>query len=305
MKNAYPRDMVGYGRHLPKVQWPKNARIAVQFVLNYEEGGENCVLHGDSQSESYLSEIVGTTARSNARDLNIESIYEYGSRAGFWRIRRLFTQKKVPLTVFAVGMALERNPEAAAAMVETGWEVASHGYRWIDYHEISEEIEREHIQKCIHVIEELTGERPHGWYTGRISPNTRRLVVEDGGFLYDSDAYADDLPYWDNTYGKPLLIIPYALDTNDFRYAMPQGFNSGEQFFLYVKDAFDYLYAEGESRPKMLSIGLHDRLSGRPGRTRALARFLDYVLDHEKVWIARRIDIARHWHEKHPYQPIG
>ena len=305
MKNAYPRDMVGYGRHLPKVQWPKNARIAVQFVLNYEEGGENCVLHGDSQSESYLSEIVGTTARSNARDLNIESIYEYGSRAGFWRIWRLFTQKKVPLTVFAVGMALERNPEAAAAMVETGWEVASHGYRWIDYHEISEEIEREHIQKCIHVIEELTGERPHGWYTGRISPNTRRLVVEDGGFLYDSDAYADDLPYWDNTYGKPLLIIPYALDTNDFRYAMPQGFNSGEQFFLYVKDAFDYLYAEGESRPKMLSIGLHDRLSGRPGRTRALARFLDYVLDHEKVWIARRIDIARHWHEKHPYQPIG
>lgn len=305
MKKAYPRDMVGYGRHLPKVQWPENARIAVQFVLNYEEGGENCVLHGDSQSESYLSEIVGTTARSNARDLNIESIYEYGSRAGFWRIRRLFTQKKVPLTVFAVGMALERNPEAAKAMAEAGWEVASHGYRWIDYHEVFEEIEREHIQKCIHVIEELTGERPHGWYTGRISPNTRRLVVEDGGFLYDSDAYADDLPYWDNTYGKPLLIIPYALDTNDFRYAMPQGFNSGEQFFLYVKDAFDYLYAEGESRPKMLSIGLHCRLSGRPGRTKALAKFLDYVLDHEKVWIARRIDIARHWHEKHPYQPIG
>ena len=305
MKSAYPRDMVGYGRHLPKVQWPKNARIAVQFVLNYEEGGENCVLHGDSQSESYLSEIVGTTARSNARDLNIESIYEYGSRAGFWRIWRLFTQKKVPLTVFAVGMALERNFEAAAAMAEAGWEVASHGYRWIDYHEVSEEVEREHIQKCIHVIEELTGERPRGWYTGRISPNTRRLVVEDGGFLYDSDVYADDLPYWDNTYGKPLLIIPYALDTNDFRYAMPQGFNSGEQFFLYVKDAFDYLYAEGESRPKMLSIGLHCRLSGRPGRTKALAKFLDYVLDHEKVWIARRIDIARHWHEKHPYQPIG
>ena len=305
MKNAYPRDMVGYGRHLPKVQWPENARIAVQFVLNYEEGGENCVLHGDSQSESYLSEIVGTTARSNARDLNIESIYEYGSRAGFWRIWRLFTQKKVPLTVFAVGMALERNFEAAAAMAEAGWEVASHGYRWIDYHEVSEEVEREHIQKCIHVIEELTGERPRGWYTGRISPNTRRLVVEDGGFLYDSDVYADDLPYWDNTYGKPLLIIPYALDTNDFRYAMPQGFNSGEQFFLYVKDAFDYLYAEGESRPKMLSIGLHCRLSGRPGRTKALAKFLDYVLDHEKVWIARRIDIARHWHEKHPYQPIG
>jgi len=305
MKSAYPRDMVGYGRHLPKVQWPKNARIAVQFVLNYEEGGENCVLHGDSQSESYLSEIVGTTARRNARDLNIESIYEYGSRAGFWRIWRLFTQKKVPLTVFAVGMALERNFEAAAAMAEAGWEVASHGYRWIDYHEVSEEVEREHIQKCIHVIEELTGERPRGWYTGRISPNTRRLVVEDGGFLYDSDVYADDLPYWDNTYGKPLLIIPYALDTNDFRYAMPQGFNSGEQFFLYVKDAFDYLYAEGESRPKMLSIGLHCRLSGRPGRTKALAKFLDYVLDHEKVWIARRIDIARHWHEKHPYQPIG
>ena len=305
MKNTYPRDMIGYGRHLPKVRWPENARIAVQFVLNYEEGGENCVLHGDSQSESYLSEIVGSTARRNARDLNIESIYEYGSRTGFWRIWRLFTQKKVPLTVFAVGMALERNPEAVAAMAEAGWEVASHGYRWIDYHEVSEEVEREDIQKCIHVIEELTGERPYGWYTGRISPNTRRLVVEEGGFLYDSDAYADDLPYWDNTYGKPLLIIPYALDTNDFRYAMPQGFNSGEQFFSYVKDAFDYLYAEGKSRPKMLSIGLHCRLSGRPGRTKALARFIDYVLDHEKVWIARRIDIARHWHEKHPYQPIG
>jgi len=305
MKNGYPRDMVGYGKHLPAVQWPGNARIAVQFVLNYEEGGEYCVLHGDSQSESYLSEIVGTTARSHARDLNIESIYEYGSRAGFWRIWRLFTQKKVPLTVFGVGMALQRNPEAAKAMAEAGWEVASHGYRWIDYHEVPEEIEREHIQNCVQIIEKLTGERPYGWYTGRISPNTRRLVVEAGGFLYDSDNYADDLPYWDNAYGKPLLIIPYALDTNDFRYAMPQGFNSGEQFFSYAKDAFDYLHAEGESRPRMLSVGLHCRLSGRPGRTKALAEFLDYVLSHENVWITRRIDIARYWHEKHPYQAIS
>lgn len=303
MNEKYPRDMVGYGRRLPAVQWPGNARIAIQFVLNYEEGGENCVLHGDAQSESYLSEIVGATARKNARDPNVESIYEYGSRAGFWRIWRLFTQKKVPLTVYAVGMALERNPEAAGAMTEAGWEVASHGYRWFDYHPIREEIEKDHIQKCIHIIRELTGERPYGWYTGRISPNTRRLIVEEGGFLYHSDSYADDLPYWDDQYGNPLLIIPYALDTNDFRYAMNQGFNSGEQFFAYVKDAFDYLYMEGETHPRMLSIGLHCRLSGRPGRTRALARLLDYILGHENVWIAQRIDIARYWIKNHPYGP--
>ncbi len=294
------RDMVGYGRSLPSITWPDGARIAVQFVLNYEEGGEYCLLNGDDHSESYLSEIVGTVPRVNGRDMNIESIYEYGSRAGFWRLWRLFSGKKVPLTVYAVGKSLEMNPEAAQAMVEANWEVAGHAYRWIDYHDYSIDEERNHLKQCIEVIRKLTGQRPQGWYTGRVSPNTRQLIAEDGGFLYYSDSYADDLPYYVKEAGKQLLTIPYALDTNDFRYLMPQGFNTGNDFFNYVKDAFDYLYEEGARTPKMLSIGLHSRISGRPGRTQALSRLVDYISSHKKVWLARRIDIARYWIDSYP-----
>jgi putative urate catabolism protein len=294
------RDMIGYGRTLPNVVWPHNARIVVQFVLNYEEGGEYCLINGDTHSESYLSEIVGSVPRPNARDLNIESIYEYGSRAGFWRIWRLFTQMKVPVTVFAVGKALEMNDEAAQAMVEANWEVAGHAYRWIDYHGFSKQEEQNHLNHCIDVIKKLTGQRPLGWYTGRISPNTEHLISKEGGFKYYSDSYADDLPYWTEKTKKPLLVIPYSLDTNDFRYLMPQGFNTGNDFFTYVKDAFDYLYQEGTTSPKMLSIGLHCRISGRPGRTQALARLLDYIKSHNKVWLARRIDVADYWMQHYP-----
>jgi len=296
----YPRDLIGYGRYTPNPQWPEGARVAVQFVINYEEGGENCILHGDAGSEAFLSESVGTQPLLGVRNMNMESMYEYGSRAGFWRLHRLFTGRGLPVTVYGVAMAMARNPEVVAAMVEADWEIASHGYRWIDYQYVSEETEREHIRKAIEVHTQVAGSRPLGFYQGRISPNTRRLVVEEGGFLYDADSYADDLPYWVYDYGRPHLIIPYTLDTNDMRFATYAGFNAGDQFFAYLRDAFDTLYAEGQDAPKMLSIGLHCRLVGRPGRTAALARFLDHVQQHEKVWVCRRVDIARHWHTHHP-----
>ncbi len=296
----YPRDMIGYGRQTPDPQWPGNARIAVQFVVNYEEGGENCILHGDKASEAFLSEIVGAPALEGVRHMNMESIYEYGSRAGFWRLHRLFTGRGMPVTVFGVAMALERNPDAVAGMLEADWEIASHGYRWIDYQYISEAEEREHLVHAIEIHTRVTGSRPLGWYTGRTSPDTRQLVLEDGGFLYDTDSYADDLPYWvEGLNDKPHLVIPYTLDANDMRFATNQGFNSGDQFFTYLKDTFDTLYAEGETAPKMMSVGLHCRLAGRPGRAAALARFLDYVQSQDRVWICRRLDIARHWHEHH------
>ncbi|MEL6492731.1 MAG: allantoinase PuuE [Cyanobacteria bacterium J06621_3] len=300
MTANYPRDLIGYGQHPPQPQWPNQAQLALQFVINYEEGGENCVLHGDAASESFLSEIIGAKPLMGVRHLNMESMYEYGSRAGFWRLHRLFTERNLPLTVYAVAMALERNPDAGKAMVEAGWEVASHGYRWIDYQYVGEDVERSHIQKAIDIHTQVIGSRPLGFYQGRNSPNTRRLVVEEGGFLYDADSYADDLPYWNDDYGKPHLVIPYTLDNNDMRFATAQGFNSGDQFFTYLRDAFDVLYQEGQQSPKMMSVGLHCRLSGRPGRTAALAKFLDYVQNHDKVWICRRVDIARHWHEYYP-----
>jgi putative urate catabolism protein len=308
----YPRDMLGYGQHPPHPLWPNNSRIAVQIVINYEEGGENCILHGDPASETFLSEIIGAPPFVGARHMSMESLYEYGSRAGFWRLHRLFTQMNIPVTIFGVGMALERNPEAVEAMLKADWEIASHGYRWIDYKDIPEEIEREHMARAIEVHTRVTGSRPLGWYTGRTSTNTQRLVQEEGGFLYDADSYADDLPYWVETpAGEPHLVIPYTLDTNDMRFASPQGFNSGEQFFNYLRDAFDVLYAEGEttytegksgarsSCPKMLSIGLHCRLIGRPGRIASLEKFLAHVNNHPDVWLCRRIDIARHWHKYH------
>lgn len=300
MSATYPRDLIGYGRSTPDPQWQNQARIAVQFVINYEEGGENCILHGDQASEAFLSEIVGAQPFYGLRHMSMESMYEYGSRAGFWRLYRLFTERNIPVTVYGVAMALERNLEAVQAMLEADWEIASHGYRWIDYKYFSEDAEREHVERAIAIHTQVTGSRPLGWYTGRNSPHTRKLVVEAGGFLYDADSYADDLPYWDYDYDKSHLVIPYTLDNNDMRFATPQGFNSGEQFFTYLKDAFDVLYAEGETAPKMMSVGLHCRLSGRPGRAAALARFLDYVQQHDRVWLCKRVDIARHWHQHHP-----
>lgn len=304
MSEPYPRDLVGYGRTTPDPKWQNQARIAVQFVINYEEGGENCILHGDPASEAFLSEIVGASPFPGLRHISMESIYEYGSRAGFWRLHRLFTDRGIPITVYGIAMALERNPEAVAAMLEADWEIASHGYRWIDYKYFTEAAEREHLEKAIAIHTQVTGSRPLGWYTGRNSPHTRKIVVEAGGFLYDADSYADDLPYWVYDYGKPHLVIPYTLDNNDMRFATPQGFNSGDQFFAYLRDAFDVLYAEGETAAKMMSIGLHCRLVGRPGRTAALARFLDYVQKHDRVWICRRVDIAHHWHEHHKPTPM-
>jgi putative urate catabolism protein len=299
MSNPYPRDLIGYGQHPPDPKWPNQARIAVQFVINYEEGGENCILHGDPASEAFLSEIVGAAPWPNQRHMNMESCYEYGSRSGFWRLHRLFSQRQIPVTVYGVAMALERNPEVVAAMNEAEWEIASHGYRWIEYKDFTADQEREHLQQAIAIHTRVTGQRPLGWYTGRNSPHTRKLIIEAGGFLYDSDSYADDLPYWVNDYGKPHLVIPYTLDNNDMRFATPQGFNSGDQFFAYLRDAFDLLYTEGKTAPKMMSIGLHCRLVGRPGRAAALARFLDYVQGHDRVWLCRRIDIAQHWHKYH------
>jgi len=299
MSDDYPRDMVGYGPTPPDPRWPGGARIAVQFVINYEEGGENCILHGDPASEAFLSEIIGAAPLAGVRNMNMESIYEYGSRAGFWRLHRAFTSRNLPVTVFGVAMALARNPQAVAAMNEAGWEIASHGYRWIDYQHMDEAEEREHVRTAIDLHTRVTGARPLGWYTGRVSPNTRRLVLEAGGFLYDADSYADDLPYWVEGPGGPHLVVPYTLDSNDMRFATSQGFNSGEQFFAYLRDAFDVLYREGATQPRMLSVGLHCRLAGRPGRAAALGRFLDHVRGHEAVWVCRRVDIARHWHRHH------
>ena len=300
MDVIYPRDLVGYGSQPPHADWPDKARVALQFVINDEEGGENCVLHGDSASEMFLSEIVGAQPFPGHRHMSMESIYEYGSRAGFWRLHRLFAERQIPVTVYGVAMALERNPAAVEAMLAADWEIASHGYRWISYQFVPEVIEREHLHRAIEIHTRVTGNRPLGWYLGRDSPNTRKLVVEEGGFLYDADSYADDLPYWDTRYGRPQLIVPYTLDTNDMRFATSQGFNSGDQFYCYLQDAFDVLYAEGEQAPKMMSVGLHCRLVGRPGRAAALARFLDYVQQHDQVWVCRRLDIARHWIERHP-----
>ncbi len=298
---TYPRDLVGYGRNVPDPKWPGGAKIAVQFVLNYEEGGESCILDGDPASENLLSEIVGAAAWPGQRNLNMESIYEYGSRAGFWRLHRLFTEHNVPVTVYGVTLAMARNPDAVAAMNEAGWEIASHGYRWHEYKDYPEEKERQHILDAVRVHTEVAGERPYGMYQGKPSDNTLRLVMEEGGFLYSSDNYSDDLPFWvPDQNGKPFLIIPYTLDTNDMRFATPQGFNSGDQFFAYLKDAFDELYREGEAgQAKMMSVGLHCRLVGRPGRIAALRRFVEYVLSHQDVWVPTRLEIAKHWHAHH------
>lgn len=292
--------MVGYGSAPPDPQWPGGARLALQIVLNYEEGAEQCILHGDAASESFLSEIVGAKPFPGVRHMSMESLYEYGSRAGVWRLLRVFEGRGLPLTVFGVAMALQRNPEVVAAMVADGHEIASHGWRWIDYQFVDVETERQHIALAVTAIEKLTGQRPLGWYTGRDSPNTRRLVVEHGGFLYDADSYSDDLPYWQSVDGKAHLVVPYTLDCNDMRFATLAGFSTGDEFFDYLRDAFDVLYREGERRPKMMSVGLHCRLAGRPARTAALERFLDHVQRHEKVWICRRVDIARHWIANHP-----
>jgi putative urate catabolism protein len=294
------RDLIGYGQTPPNPQWPGGARIAVQFVINYEEGAERSVLYGDTESEAFLSEMVGAQPVPGARHMAMESLYEYGSRAGFWRLHRLFNDLQTPVTVFGVATAMEKNPAAVEAMMASGWEIASHGLRWLDYQHVPEAIEREHIQRAIDVQTRLTGERPLGWYQGRTSPNTARLIVEEGGFVYDADSYADDLPYYDRGHGKPQLIVPYTLDTNDMRFAAPQGFNSGDQFFAYLRDAFDVLYAEGATAPKMLSIGLHCRLVGRPARLASLRRFIEHVRGHSGVWAARRIDIARHWLATYP-----
>lgn len=297
---TYPRDMCGYGQHPPQFDLPGNKRIAVQFVINYEEGGENSVLHGDPTSEVFLSEMYKPSAFPD-RHMSMESLYEYGSRAGFWRLHRLFTGRGVPVTVFGVTMALARNPEAVAAMRDADWEIACHGLRWINYQEVSVDVEREHMRRAIEWHTELTGERPVGWYSGRDSPNTRALLLEHDGFLYDSDSYADDLPYWLDAPKGPHLVIPYTLDTNDMRFSSPQGFAEGDQFYRYLRDSFDVLYAEGSEQAKLLNIGLHCRLAGRPGRFLALQRFLDYVQQHDDAWLCRRVDIARHWHEHfHP-----
>lgn len=301
----YPRDLIGYGPTPPVADWPGQARIAVQFVLNYEEGAESNILHGDAASETFLSEIIGAAPYPGQRHMSMESLYEYGSRAGVWRLLRLFGERRLPLTVFGVGMALMRHSEVAHAFAEAGHEIASHGWRWIDYRNVSEAVEREHIALAVETIRRITGKPPVGWYTGRSGENTRRLVADHGGFLYDSDSYADDLPYWEQVGGKPRLIVPYTLDTNDMRFVQAQGFHSGDQFFTYLKDAFDVLYAEGETSPKMLSIGLHCRLVGRPGRIAGMARFLDYIQGHERIWICRREEIARHWITRHPPVQAG
>lgn len=297
---TYPRDMKGYGRTPPHPQWPRDARIAVQFVVNYEEGGESSILDGDPASESLLSEIVGAQPWPGQRNLNMESLYEYGSRAGFWRLWRIFTRRNLPVTAYAVALAMVRNPEAVAAMNEAGWEIASHGLRWLEYKDFPEAEERRHIHDAVRLHTEVAGSRPLGIYQGKPSENTLKLVMEEGGFVYSADSYADELPYWVKGPNGPHLIVPYTLDANDMRFATPQGFNSGDQFFTYLKDTFDTLYREGEEgAPKMMSVGLHCRLVGRPGRAAALERFLDYVMNHEKVWVTRRIDIANHWHEHH------
>ena len=296
--NSYPRDMTGYGQNSINPKWPNNAKVAVQFVLNYEEGGENCILHGDNASEAFLSEIVGAKPYEGVRHMSMESIYEYGSRARVWRILRLFKEFDVPITVFAVALAIARNKELANYLVEHNYDICAHGFRWIDYQYVDENTERDHIKDCISMLTEFLGKRPEGWYTGRNSPNTRRLIIEEGGFLYDSDSYDDDLPYWENSFDteKKHLIIPYTLDVNDMRFASPQGFNSGDQFFNYLKDSFDALYKEGEISPKMMSVGMHARILGRPGRIMAMRRFLEYIKTFDNVWLCSRRDIADHWY---------
>ena len=306
-KTSYPRDLVGYGAKPPDPRWPGDARVAIQFVLNYEEGGENCVLHGDAGSEQFLSEMASPPAYPT-RHLSMEGIYEYGSRAGVWRILREFERRRLPLTVFAVAMALERNAEVAAAFAEAGHEIAAHGWRWISYQGVDEATERAHLARAVESIAKTTGSRPLGWYTGRDSPATRRLVADLGGFEYDADYYGDDLPFWlqvERSDGSlvPQLVVPYTLDTNDMRFALPQGFAQGDDFFVYLRDAFDVLWAEGAERPAMMSVGMHCRLLGRPGRLRSLQRFLDHVERHDRVWVTRRIDIARHWKKAHPFDP--
>ena len=288
------RDLIGYGSNLPRVEWPNKARIAVQIVLNYEEGAENCVLNGDKNSEVFLSEIIGAQP-IKGRHMNMESLYEYGSRAGFWRLHNLFQEKEIPITIFGVGMALEKNPEICKAIIEADYEVASHGWRWIDYQNIKKSEEKKHMQLAIKAHTKIFGKRPDGWYTGRCSPNTRDLVMEDGGFLYDSDSYSDDLPYWESRNKKKQLIIPYTLDNNDMRFATNQGFNTGDHFYSYLKDSFDALYEEGRTNPKMMSVGLHCRLIGKPGRIQSLKKFLDYIQKHEDIWVCKRVDIAKHW----------
>ena len=298
-----PRDLVGYGAQPPHAQWPNGARVAVQFVINYEEGGEHCILDGDDRSEWLLSDIIGATPYENARHMNMESLYEYGSRAGFWRLHRLFEKHQLPCTVFAVAQALKKNPEAAKAMVDASWEVASHGLRWIDYQDMPEDQERHHIREAVRIHTEATGERPLGLYQGKPSPNTRRLIIEEGGFEYDADSYGDDVPYWVPHDGGHHLVVPYTLDVNDMRFVTASGFANGEQFSTYLKDAFDCLYEEGVSTPRMMSVGLHCRIMGRPGRIGGLERFMKHVLAHDDVWVCRRIDIARHWRANH--QPAG
>ena len=303
MQGSYPRDMIGYGAHPPHARWPGGARITLQFVVNYEEGGENNILHGDAASEAFLSEIVGAQPWPGQRHMNMESVYEYGSRAGFWRLYRMFTERRIPVTSFAIASALARAPDIVAAMKTADWEIATHGLKWIDYRDVPRDIERAHILEAIRLQTELTGERPLGFYQGRTSENTTPLAMEEGGFLYSADTYADELPYWIEGPHGPQLMVPYTLDVNDMRFATPQGFNSGDQFFAYLKDTFDLLYAEGAESPKMMTIGLHCRLVGRPGRALALARFLDYALGHDKVWFTTRLAIAKHWVATHP--PVG
>jgi putative urate catabolism protein len=294
------RDLVGYGANPPHAAWPGGARIAVQFVVNYEEGAENTVLNGDKGSEAFLSDMVGAPSHVGARSMAMESLYEYGSRAGFWRLLRLFNEFRFPVTVFGVAKAMEMNPEAVDAMLKANWEIASHGLRWIDYQNIPVDIEREHIAEAIEIHTKLTGQRPLGWYQGRTSPNTARLIAEEGGFIYDADSYADDLPYYDRRHGRPQLIVPYSLDANDMKFVALNGFTVGKQFAAYLTDAFDALYAEGATQPRMMSIGLHGRIAGRPGRIQALRTFLEHVAKHEHAWVTRRIDIARHWRARHP-----
>jgi allantoinase len=294
MSKKILRNMIGYGAKAKSISWPNNARLALQIVLNYEEGGENCVLNGDKYSETFLSEIIGAKA-IKGRHISMESIYEYGSRVGFWRLHKLFKDKNIPVTIFGVGLALEQNPEVCEAIKNGNYEVAAHGYRWIDYQDVKKSVEKKHMQQAIKTIKKIFGSRPFGWYTGRCSPNTRDLVFDEGGFLYDSDSYSDDLPYWEKRGNKRQLIIPYTLDNNDMRFATNQGFNTGDHFYNYLKDSFDALYEEGKTSPKMMSVGLHCRLIGRPGRIQSLKKFLDYVLKFNDIWICKRIDIAKHW----------
>jgi putative urate catabolism protein len=296
---GYPRDLTGYGADPLFVRWPGSARIAVQFVINYEEGGENCILHGDAASEAFLSDVLGAQPWPGQRHLNVESMYEYGSRAGFWRLWRLFTARRIPVTVFAVAHALRRNPAMVAAMRAADWEIASHGLKWIDYKDMPEAEERAHMAEAIRLHGETTGQRPLGWYTGRCSASTLKAVLEDGGFVYSSDSYADDLPYFVKGPHGPHVIVPYSLDANDMRFVNPQGFATGEDFFVYLRDTFDVLYAEGDAAPKMMSIGLHCRLAGRPGRAAGVIRFLDHIARHDRVWVATRLDIAHHWRREH------